>query len=54
MDHAFVLGERIILWRRSALGVEALNRGVQTAKAVATIGERRLRDQQNDKDDENY
>jgi hypothetical protein len=54
MDHTFVLGERIVLRRRSAFRVEALNRGAQTAEVVATIDEGRLRKQQNEKDDENY
>ncbi len=54
MDHAFVLGERIVLWRWSAFRVEALDRGAQPAELVATIDKRRLRKQQNEEDDENY
>jgi len=54
MDHAFVFGKRIVLWRRDALSVELLNRGVQPAEVVATIDKRRLRNQQNEENYENY
>ena len=54
MDHAFVFGERVVLCRWSAFRVEALNRGAQAAEVVATIDKRRLRNEQNEEDDENY
>jgi hypothetical protein len=53
MDHAFVFGERGVLWWRSAFSLETLNRGAQPAEVVTTIDKRRLRKQQNDEDDEN-
>ena len=54
MDHAFVFGESIVGWRRSAFRVNALNRCVQPAEVVATIDKWRLRKKQNEEDNENY
>jgi hypothetical protein len=53
VDHAFVLYERTVWWRRSAFGVDALNCGVELSKSVATIDERDLRKQQNEEQAEN-
>jgi len=54
MDHAFVLDERVVCRRRNAFSVEELNCGTQSAEGVATIDKRRLRDEQNEEDDETY
>ena len=54
MDHPFVFLEPVVVLRRSTFGVEALEGGVQPAEFVATIDKRRLRKQQNEKDDQNY
>ena len=54
MDHAFIFGERVVLWRWSAFRVEVSNRGAQAAEVVATIDKGRLRNEQNEEDDENY
>jgi len=54
MDYALVFGVRVVLRRRSAFSVETLNRGTQPAEGVATIDKRRLRNEQNEEDDENY
>ena len=54
MHHTFVFGESIIDWRRRAFRVDALDCCIEPAQVVASIHKRRLREQQNEEDDENY
>jgi hypothetical protein len=54
VDHALVFREAIVLLRRDAFGIYALDRCVQPAEFVATVSERDLREQQNQEDNENY
>jgi hypothetical protein len=54
VKHTRVFDERIFEIESRRFGVDAPDGVAQTAKFVSTVGERDLRNQQNDEDDKNY